>query len=121
MWKAAIRADDFAVRFGGEEFLVVFQDTDKEGALIAAEKIRRQIESFPFENKDQQPGGNLTISGGVASFPLDSRSSTELVRLADEALYLGKKQGRNRVMACRTPYISDDPNADNAQPMQTGR
>ncbi|MCZ6649134.1 MAG: GGDEF domain-containing protein [Acidobacteria bacterium] len=119
--KAAIRADDFAVRFGGEEFLIVFQDTDKEGALIAAEKIRRQIESFPFDNKDQQPGGNLTISGGVASFPLDSRSSTELVRLADEALYLGKKQGRNRVMACRTPYLSDDPDADNAQPMQTGR
>lgn len=117
--RSSIRADDFAARFGGEEFLVVFQDTNKEGALIAAEKIRRQIEGFPFANKDQQPGGNLTVSGGVASFPLDSRSSTELLRLADEALYLGKKQGRNRVMACRTPYFSGDPDADDALPMPT--
>jgi len=115
--RAAIRADDFAARFGGEEFLVVFQDTDKEGALIAAEKIRRQIESFPFANKDQQPGGKLTISGGVASFPLDSRSSTELIRLADEALYQGKQQGRNRVMACRTPYLSADAEVDGEQPL----
>ena len=119
--RAAIRADDFAARFGGEEFLIVFQDTDKEGALIAAEKIRRQVEGFPFANKDQQPGGNLTISGGVASFPLDSRSSTELIRLADEALYKGKQEGRNRVMACRTPYLSADPDTDNTLPLSSGR
>jgi diguanylate cyclase (GGDEF)-like protein len=104
--QSAIRADDFAARFGGEEFLVVFHDTDKEGALIAAEKIRRQIEGFPFANKEAQPGGKLTISGGVSSFPTDSSSSTELVRLADEALYAGKQQGRNRVIPCRTPYLS---------------
>ncbi len=118
--KSAIRADDFAARFGGEEFLVVFQDTDKEGALIAAENFRRQIENFPFANKDQQPGGNLTISGGVASFPLDSSSSTELLRLADEALYQGKQQGRNRVMACRTPYFSGDPDTDDGLASTTG-
>ncbi len=101
-----IRADDFAARFGGEEFLVVFQDTDKEGALIAADKLRRQVESFPFPHQEHQPGGKLTISGGVAAFRTDSRSSTELIRLADEALYEAKKEGRNRVLGCRTPYMS---------------
>jgi len=114
--RSAIRADDFAARFGGEEFLVVFHDTDKEGALIAAEKIRRQIEGFPFANKEAQPGGKLTISGGVSSFPTDSSSSTELVRLADEALYSGKKGGRNRVIPCRTPYLS--PGSDDPAPPQ---
>jgi diguanylate cyclase (GGDEF)-like protein len=102
----AIRADDFAVRFGGEEFLVVFPETDKEGALIAAEKIRRQIEGYPFPLQDRQPGGNLTISGGVAALRTDASSSTDLIRLADEALYEAKRQGRNRIVACRTPYLS---------------
>jgi diguanylate cyclase (GGDEF)-like protein len=106
--RSVIRADDFAVRFGGEEFLVVFQETDKEGALIAAEKIRRQIEGYPFPFQDRQPGGNLTISGGVAAFRTDAQSSTDLIRLSDEALYDAKRQGRNRVIACRTPYLSAD-------------
>jgi diguanylate cyclase (GGDEF)-like protein len=118
--RAAIRADDFAARFGGEEFLVVFQDTDKEGALIAAEKIRRQIEGFPFTNKDAQPGGDLTISGGVSTFPSDSSSSTELVRLADEALYSGKQHGRNRIVPCRTPYLSESAE-DPGSPQEPGR
>lgn len=104
--RGAIRADDFAVRFGGEEFLIVFPGTDKPGALVAAEKVRRAIEAFPFPNGNKQPGGQLTISGGVSAFRTDSMNSTELLRLADEALYTAKKQGRNRVLACRTPYLS---------------
>ena len=108
LFHSVIRADDFAVRFGGEEFLVVFQETDKEGALMAAEKIRRQVEGYPFPFQDRQPGGNLTISGGVAAFRTDAQNSTDLIRLADEALYEAKRQGRNRVIACRTPYLSAD-------------
>jgi diguanylate cyclase (GGDEF)-like protein len=116
-----IRADDFAIRFGGEEFLVVFQETDKEGALMAAEKVRRQVEGYPFPFQDRQPGGNLTISGGVAAFRTDSCNSTELIRLADEALYEAKRQGRNRVMACRSPYLSaDDGVRAAAPPLATG-
>ena len=112
--RSTIRADDFAVRFGGEEFLVVFPGTDKPGALVAAEKIRRTIESYPFDHQDKQPGGRLTVSGGVATFRTDSMSSTELLRLADEALYEAKKQGRNRVLACRTPYLSGSVGDDTA-------
>ena len=104
--RSAIRADDFAVRFGGEEFLIVFTGTDKPGALVAAEKVRRTIQAYPFPHGEKQPGGDLTISGGVSALRTDSMNSTELLRLADEALYTAKRQGRNRVLACRTPYLS---------------
>ncbi|MFQ5719516.1 MAG: diguanylate cyclase [Acidobacteriota bacterium] len=106
--RTAIRADDFAVRFGGEEFIIVLPGTDKPGALVAAEKIRRTIQDFPFPHEDKQPGGDLTVSGGIASFRTDSMNSTELLRLADDALYQAKKEGRNRVLACRTPYLSGE-------------
>ncbi|MFQ5670851.1 MAG: GGDEF domain-containing protein [Acidobacteriota bacterium] len=113
--RSCIRADDFACRFGGEEFLVVFLDTDKEGGMIAAEKLRRHIEGYPFPLQERQPGRNLTISGGVAAFPRDSHSSTELIRLADGALYEAKKNGRNRVMASRQPFLSGEESPNHAK------
>ncbi|MFQ5768380.1 MAG: diguanylate cyclase [Acidobacteriota bacterium] len=119
--KSSIRSEDIAVRFGGEEFLVIFRDTDKEGALVAAEKIRRKIESFPFEYQEKQPGGNLTISGGVSSFREDARSSTEMIRLADAALYEAKERGRNMVLACRTRYLSEEPRTSSAAPLSDAR
>jgi diguanylate cyclase (GGDEF)-like protein len=108
----SLRADDFAVRFGGEEFLVVFHDADKQGAFTAAENLRELIESHPFPYKESQPGGHLTISGGVASMRTDSRISTELVRLADQALYQAKNAGRNRVIPYRAAYLSGDTEPD---------
>jgi diguanylate cyclase (GGDEF)-like protein len=112
----ALRADDFAVRFGGEEFLVVLHDTDKQGALIAAENLRARIEKHPFPFEESQPGGRLTISGGVASMRTDSRISTELVRLADEALYQAKSAGRNCVLPYRAAYLSGETEPDPSRP-----
>ncbi|MFQ5670043.1 MAG: GGDEF domain-containing protein [Acidobacteriota bacterium] len=112
----ALRADDFAVRFGGEEFLIVFKDVNKQGALVASEKLRRLIEENPFTDENRQPGGKLTISGGVASFRTDSRISTELIRLADEALYRAKKEGRNRILAHRAAYISGETEPETVSP-----
>ena len=116
--RTTIRGDDFAVRFGGEEFLVVFIGTDKPGALVAAEKVRRTVDAYPFTHEQNQPGGKLTISGGIAAFRVDSLNSTELLRLADEALYQAKRQGRNRVFACRTPSLTRS-HADDPSPATT--
>jgi diguanylate cyclase (GGDEF)-like protein len=110
--QSCLRSDDFAVRFGGEEFLVVFHDADKQGALVAAENLRATFESHPFPFEESQPAGRLTISGGVASMRTDSRISTELVRLADEALYQAKHAGRNRVLPYRAAYLSGDTEPD---------
>jgi diguanylate cyclase (GGDEF)-like protein/PAS domain S-box-containing protein len=87
-----IRTTDIVARYGGEEFVVVCPDTDLDGAVVVAEKIRGAIEGYPF------PGaGSVTISIGIS--PLDKGDTAdEVVRRADQALYMAKKMGRNRVV-----------------------
>ena len=96
--KEQTRIDDIFGRFGGEEFLLILPGKTKSQARITAEKIRATIESYDFPFGDKQPFGKLTISGGVASFPEDGRSSSELLRAADQALYQSKRAGRNQVL-----------------------
>jgi diguanylate cyclase (GGDEF)-like protein/excisionase family DNA binding protein len=91
----SLRHVDLAARYGGEEFAAILIDTDLQGALEVAERIRAKIaaERFAPEN------GELTISIGVAVAPADAGSKEELIDKADWAMYLAKRRGRNRVMA----------------------
>jgi diguanylate cyclase (GGDEF)-like protein len=89
---ATIRASDFAARFGGEEFLLLLPETDRQGSLQLAEKIRTQIERTELVQT-----GPITASFGVAGLPEDAVNPDELIRKADRALYMAKAQGRNRV------------------------
>jgi diguanylate cyclase (GGDEF)-like protein len=91
------REGDVIARYGGEEFIVLMPDTDKNGAVIYAEKIRKIIENYPFKHREKQPLGYISVSGGVASFPLDGSSIEAVIRCADEALYESKRSGRNMV------------------------
>lgn len=102
----ALRAGDVAARFGGEEFAAFLLDADCAQALVAAERVRKAIESHAFSTTRRaapDDGGDrslhITISIGVASFPQDARDPIELVELADAALYHAKQNGRNRVSA----------------------
>jgi diguanylate cyclase (GGDEF)-like protein len=88
-----LRASDFAGRYGGEEFLMLLPDSDSEGALDAAEKVRAAIQTIDVP----QVEGTITASLGVASYPADALDSDRLVRMADRALYAAKGAGRNRV------------------------
>lgn len=90
------RETDVPARFGGEEFAVLLPRTDKEEAKAVAERIRKAIEDEVFINQEKQPGGNLTASLGIATFPTDANSEEELVSAADIALYEAKARGRNR-------------------------
>ncbi len=92
------RANDFVARYGGEEFAVVLVDTPKLTAAQVAERLREQVSEFPFAHSASQPGGKLTISIGVASFPDDASDSDKLVRCADSALYEAKRGGRDCVV-----------------------
>ena len=95
--KKLVRPADRCCRYGGEEFIVAMPDTDSAAGMIVAERVRAAIENFVFDNEDKQPGGKMTISGGVSSFPADGTSVLELTKHADVALYDSKRAGRNRV------------------------
>lgn len=93
-----LREVDTLARFGGEEFVVLLPDTDRSGALAAAEKLRRIVEMEPFTLTDKNPIP-VTMSVGVANYPEDVAVLEDLIDHADMALYDAKDQGRNRVVA----------------------
>ncbi len=94
-------------RYGGEEFIVMMLGTSKQDALIYAERVRETISNHPFENRESQPLGCISISGGVAVFPDDADSLSRTIQLADGLLYRAKQEGRNRIIAHKTRYFAD--------------
>ena len=91
-----IREKDLAGRYGGEEFTVMLYNVSDHVAMMAAERIRSKIEKFDFEFEGVHM--TVTISIGVAVLQPDMKiTSKELVDQADQALYMSKKNGRNRV------------------------
>jgi len=99
-----MRSGDAASRFGGEEFSAFLLDADLAQGLVAAERVRAEIEKTEFSVIRQgKPSEKhrVTISIGVATFPSDSSDPIELVEMADSALYRAKREGRNRVRAYR--------------------
>jgi len=106
--KEFFRKEDFKARYGGEEFIVLLKNTSKEQAYGIAEKFRAKIEQYPYPLEKSQPGERLTISGGVASFPIDGNTSKEIIERADEALYMAKRAGRNRIMKAQAIDFSAD-------------
>jgi two-component system cell cycle response regulator len=90
--KDSTRTVDCVARYGGEEFSVVLPETDMAGALEVAERIRARIEGVDFPNR------RITVSIGVAEFPRDAETTNEIIVVADEALYVAKRQGRNQVV-----------------------
>jgi diguanylate cyclase (GGDEF)-like protein len=92
--------DDFAARFGGEEFVVLLPGTTREGAVIVAERIRKLVE-VAGSPALPEPGSHprlSTVSCGVATcWPSDSNCQEDLLESADRALYRAKSKGRNQV------------------------
>jgi diguanylate cyclase (GGDEF)-like protein len=93
--QSRIRRDEIFARYGGEEFAIVLPETDLAGAAALAESIREKIaeHSFVFQNDQIW----VTISVGVAALEEVDKSSTDLVKRADERLFEAKRAGRNRV------------------------
>lgn len=92
-----IRGLDVAARFGGEEMVVLLPSTGPEDGAKVAEKLRAAIEELPVEGEKVLPGGRLTVSIGVASYPRNGDTLNEVLESADRALYRAKNAGRNRV------------------------
>ncbi|MFH1057366.1 MAG: diguanylate cyclase [Pseudomonadota bacterium] len=90
---------DYVVRYGGEEFTIILPLASKEQALVVAERHRKAMTKHRFPGGEGQPGGRLTLSIGVATFPEDASDALGLIAKADMALYEAKRRGRNRVEA----------------------
>lgn len=96
---SSVRATDFVVRYGGEEFVILLPETRLVDALKVAEKLRKTIGETVMEST-AKPGVTLTctVSAGVSMYPLDAASAEGLILKADRALYFAKQNGRNRVV-----------------------
>ncbi len=95
--REAIREGDILMRYGGEEFLVILPAASKENCRDVAERMRRKVEETSVADGDQVI--RVTISIGITSYPeLDVAGEQDLVKHADEALYVAKESGRNRVI-----------------------
>jgi diguanylate cyclase (GGDEF)-like protein len=103
------RGSDFAARYGGEEFAIVLFDTNLQGSIIVAERIRLGVEALQIPHKNSL-FGVVTISLGVASSSPDKEFVSEsLIRAADSALYEAKANGRNRVVGSKLPVDMNKP------------
>src|SRR2546426_695311 len=90
--RTSCREIDFAARYGGEEFTVILPETPLAGAIHVAERIRERIWAENF------PGiGTITASVGISNYPVNALNKEDLIRVADQALYVAKNDGRNRV------------------------
>ncbi|RMH53977.1 MAG: GGDEF domain-containing protein [Candidatus Hydrogenedentota bacterium] len=94
-----IRTVDTVARFGGEEFMVVLPETERDGARRAAEKLLAKVRASHFTGEENQPQGRVTFSAGVASFPDDAEDFEGLIEAADRRLYIAKAQGRNCIVS----------------------
>lgn len=83
-------AGALAARYGGEEFAVILPETGLAQAIILADRIRKTIEQTRFDGEDRLDKSNLTISGGVASYPVAGKSTVALIAHADSKLYDAK-------------------------------
>jgi diguanylate cyclase (GGDEF)-like protein len=103
--RGSLRTRDFAGRSGGEEFAILLPDTDIPDALVIAERVRAAIAEISLSGTDVA----VTASIGVAGFPDHASTSDRLERLADAALYLAKRQGRNRVELAESNALDTAP------------
>ncbi len=91
------RVDDYAIRYGGEEFLIIFPQTPYSKAMIRANQVREMINAMTVEYNGAKL--QITISGGVAGYPDHGLTQEQVISCADIALYRAKNLGRNRVEA----------------------
>lgn len=92
--KGCLRRDDILARYGGEEFALLLPGLKKEDSLNVIERLRAAVEEEFGSSKNISEF--LTISIGIANYPLHGKSCEELVEYADTALYIAKKRGRNQ-------------------------
>lgn len=98
--KGSIRSTDRLIRYGGDEFVVLLPNQTKKNALKVADRIKNNLAELPYASKKHP----ITVSVGVAAAPYDTEDKHQLLMLADQAMYLGKKKGKN----CIQPWTTSN-------------
>jgi two-component system, cell cycle response regulator len=93
MMNSCVREDDLVFRYGGEEFVVMLKATTEQNAVIAFERLRQNIDNHTFPQV-----GNVTISIGFVEV-VSQQSATDVIGMADDALYYAKENGRNQIIS----------------------
>ena len=99
--QTTLRQIDTLGRWGGEEFVVLLPEADSESAMLAGERVRSTVAQHVYRMRGD--GVYLTCSVGVASYPEDGQDRMALVNMADHAMYVAKKLGRNQVRSTHDP------------------
>jgi diguanylate cyclase (GGDEF)-like protein len=94
--KGHLRMIDYAFRYGGDEFVILLPQTSKENALMVVRRVRELLINHVYFTEEKL-NIKVTASFGVASFPEDGRTRKEILREADEAMYLVKNTTRNNI------------------------
>jgi diguanylate cyclase (GGDEF)-like protein len=94
--KSNLRLIDYAFRYGGDEFVIILPQTPKQNALIVARRLKDLLDSKLFF-REENLNIKVTASFGIAAFPTDGRTRREILRLADEAMYVVKKTTRDSI------------------------
>lgn len=98
----ALRGPDILGRWGGEEFVAILPETDAEGAMGVAERVRAAVAGHAFKSAGRV---HITCSCGVANFPGDAPDRDGIIAMADRAMYASKRLGRNQVRAASDPAV----------------
>jgi diguanylate cyclase (GGDEF)-like protein len=96
--KDSLRVIDVIARIGGEEFSVIMPQTEKDEALLVAERIRSSLRQQLPRTWKHFPKDTITVSIGIATFPQDGRERKDLIRNSDKALYAAKMEGKDRTL-----------------------
>src|SRR6266404_3901994 len=102
--KATLRLIDYAFRYGGDEFVVLLPQTGKDQAIVVAKRLRDIIRSSPFP-MDNNLMLDVKASMGVASYPEDAKSAHEIIRQADEMMYMVKNSNRDSIAVAQQGMI----------------
>jgi two-component system cell cycle response regulator len=103
------RETDVVARYGGEEFAIILPDTTASASLEAANRLRALVENRVFAPAQLGRTLHVTVSIGIAVYPLDGMTPAELIARADAALYFAKKNGKNRVAAANDVIAEAEP------------
>jgi diguanylate cyclase (GGDEF)-like protein len=106
IFRASVRTEDIACRYGGEEFTIILPDVTPAVAADRAESIRRAVENMRLPLEGEVLSG-FTVSIGLALYPSDGEAADLLLRRADSALYRAKRLGRNQVALYETALLAD--------------